>query len=246
MLKLLLLVIAGVYLLPAALAALLWWSGDHPSSWRQADWSSARILPAPQDGEDAAFYILAARTGGMKGAVSEHSWIVVKERGATAYERWDKVGWGAPIRHNHRPADGLWYSNVPKVVVGVTGADAERLIPLVRAAIAAYPFAANGGYTMFPGPNSNSFVAHVMRAVPGIDASLPVAAVGRDYPSDGRLVAFDSGRGEIRLSLWGYAGLVVGWQSGLEVNLLGLVAGIDPRHLAVKVPAFGTYSLLGA
>ncbi|MBB4004961.1 MAG: DUF3750 domain-containing protein [Aurantimonas endophytica] len=246
MLKLLLIVIAGVYLLPAALAALLWWSGDHPSSWRQADWSSSRILPTPQDGSDAALYILAARTGGMKGAVSEHSWIVVKDKDASAYERWDKVGWGIPIRHNHRPADGLWYSNVPKIIVGVTGAQAERLIPQVRAAIAAYPFAEAGGYTMFPGPNSNSFVAHVMRAVPGIDASLPVAAVGRDYPSDGRLVVLDTERGEIRLSLWGYAGVVVGWKSGLEVNLLGLVAGVDPRHLAVKVPAFGTYSLLGA
>ncbi|NDV85819.1 DUF3750 domain-containing protein [Aurantimonas aggregata] len=240
------LVIAGVYLLPAALAALLWWSGDHPSSWRQADWSSARILPAPQEQPDAALYIFAARTGGMKGAVSEHSWIVVKDRDAGAYERWDKVGWGMPIRQNHRAADGLWYSNVPKIIVGVTGADAERLIPQVRAAIADYPFAEAGGYTMFPGPNSNSFVAHVMRAVPGIDASLPVAAVGRDYPSDGRLVAFDPDRREVRLSLWGYAGLVVGWQSGLEINLLGLVAGLDPRHLAVKVPAFGTYSLLGA
>jgi hypothetical protein len=246
LLKLLLLVVAGVYLLPAALAALLWWSGDHPSSWRQADWSSAHILPTPQEGSDAALYILSARTGGMKGALSEHSWIVVKERDAPAYERWDKVGWGTPIRHNHRPADGLWYSNVPKIVVGVTGDEAERLIPRVRAAIAAYPFATNGGYTMFPGPNSNSFVAHVMRTVPGIDASLPVAAIGRDYPSDGRLVALDAARGELRLSLWGYAGLVLGWRSGIEVNLLGLVAGIDPRHLAIKIPAFGTYSLLGA
>jgi hypothetical protein len=67
LLKLLLLVAAGVYLLPAALAALLWWSGDHPSSWRQADWGSARILPTPQEGSDAALYILSARTGGMKG-----------------------------------------------------------------------------------------------------------------------------------------------------------------------------------
>ncbi|MFY0732853.1 MULTISPECIES: DUF3750 domain-containing protein [Aurantimonas] len=244
-LKLLLLLIAGVYVLPAALSALLWWTGEHPGSWRQADWSSAQILPVPDDGTPAALYILAARTGGMKGAVSQHSWIVLKGDGASPYERWDKVGWGMPIRQNHRPADGLWYSNVPEIVVAVTGERAERLIPQVRDAIASYPFAASGGYHIFPGPNSNTFVAHVMRAVPGIAATLPAAAIGRDYPSEGRLVALDPDRAEFRLSLWGYAGLVVGWDSGFEVNFLGLVAGLDPRRLAIKVPAFGTYALRG-
>ena len=53
-LKLLLLLIAGVYVLPAALSALLWWTGEHPGSWRQADWSSAQILPVPDDGTPAA------------------------------------------------------------------------------------------------------------------------------------------------------------------------------------------------
>ena len=245
-LKLLLLLIAGVYVLPAALSALLWWADEHPGSWRQADWSSAKILPAPAEDTPAALYILAARTGGMKGAVSQHSWIVVKEAGASPYERWDKVGWGMPIRQNHRPADGLWYSNLPEIVVAVTGERAERLIPRVRDAIASYPFAASGGYHIFPGPNSNTFVAHVMRAVPGIAATLPAAAIGRDYPSEGRLVALDADRAEFRLSLWGYAGLVVGWDSGVEVNFLGLVAGLDPRRLAIKVPAFGTFALRGS
>ncbi|MEF2550485.1 DUF3750 domain-containing protein [Aurantimonas sp. A2-1-M11] len=244
-LKLLLLLIAGVYLLPAALSALLWWAGEHPGSWHQANWDSARILPSPADSRPAALYIMAARTGGMKGAISQHSWIVVKEEGAASYERWDKVGWGMPIRQNHRAADGFWYSNLPVIVVAVTGPAAERVIPQVREAIAAYPFAATGGYHIFPGPNSNTFVAHVMRAVPGIAATLPAAAVGRDYPSEGRLVALDPARAELRLSLWGYAGLVIGWESGLEVNFLGLVAGLDPRRLGIKIPAFGTYTLLG-
>ena len=244
-LKLLLLLIAGIYLLPAALSAVLWWSGEHPQSWRQADWSSADILPSAKDSPPAALYILAARTGGMKGAISQHSWIVAKDKGAPSYERWDKVGWGMPIRQNHRPADGPWYSNVPEIVVAVTGERAERLIPQVRDAIASYPFTASGGYHIFPGPNSNTFVAHVMRAVPGIAATLPAAAIGRDYPSEGRLVALDPDRAEFRLSLWGYAGLVVGWDSGFEVNFLGLVAGLDPRRLAIKVPAFGTYALRG-
>ncbi|HEY9057435.1 MAG TPA: DUF3750 domain-containing protein [Aurantimonas sp.] len=246
LLKWLTVFVGAVYLLPAALAALLWWTGEHPVSWRQADWSSAALLPAASTSDEAALYILAARTGGLKGALADHSWIVIKDKGASAYDRWDKVGWGTPIRRNSRPADGRWYSNDPRVVTRITGARAEALIPEVRAAIAAYPYAERGGYNIFPGPNSNTFVAHVMRAVPGIDATLPAAAVGRDYPSEGRFLSIDLDRRELRLSLWGYAGLVAGWKSGLEVNFLGLVAGLDPLRLAVTVPAFGTFALLGA
>ncbi|WP_102958701.1 DUF3750 domain-containing protein [Mangrovicella endophytica] len=243
-LKLFLLAFALIYLLPAALAAVLWWVGSHPQSWHDADWASARLLPAATETGDAAVYILAARTGGLKGAISEHSWIVVKEKGARSYERWDKVGWGNPIRHNGYPADGRWYSNEPRVVLALTGTAAEALIPKVRQAIAQYPYAMRGGYTIFPGPNSNTFVAYVLRAVPGLDVALPPAAVGRDYPANGQLISVDEDRHDLRLSLFGYAGVTVGLKSGLEVNILGLVAGIDPMRLAVKVPAFGTYGLL--
>ena len=242
-LKLTLIAFALIYLLPAALAVVFWYAGRHPASWRDADWTSARLLPAAAVSREAAVYVLAARTGGLKGALSEHSWIVVKEAGAEAYERWDKVGWGSPIRHNAYPADGRWYSNPPRLVLERRGAAAEAIIPAVRHAIGTYPYAMRGGYHIFPGPNSNTFVEHVLRSVPGMRAMLPPAAIGRDFPSDGRLVALDRDRGNLRLSLFGYAGLSVGATAGFEINLLGLVAGIDPARLAVKVPAFGTYSL---
>ena len=35
------------------------------------------------------------------------------------------------------------------------------------------------------------------------------------------------------------AALKAGWVEGVEVNLLGLVAGLDLRHPAVKLPGFG-------
>jgi hypothetical protein len=31
----------------------------------------------------------------------------------------------------------------------------------------------------------------------------------------------------------------LGWVEGIEVNLLGLVAGFDLRHPGVKLPGFG-------
>src|SRR5690606_2069039 len=103
--------------------------------------------------------------------------------------RWDKVGWGMPVRRNSRAADGRWYSNAPLVVHSVRGAEAERLLPHFEAAIEAYPFAHAGGYRIWPGPNSNSFVAHVLREVPEFGAVLPANAVGRDYRPG--MLAFD-------------------------------------------------------
>ena len=35
------------------------------------------------------------------------------------------------------------------------------------------------------------------------------------------------------------AGVKLGWVEGIEVNLLGLVAGLDLRHPGVKLPGFG-------
>ncbi|KAB0680040.1 DUF3750 domain-containing protein [Aureimonas leprariae] len=245
-LKFVLLAFVLVYLVPAGLAVAFWYAGNHPSSWRDADWTSAKLLPPASAARDAAVYVFAARTGGLKGAVSEHSWIVVKDEGAPSYERWDKVGWGSPIRRNAYPPDGRWYSNPPRLVLERHGEATKAIIPAVRRAIETYPFAMQGGYHIFPGPNSNTFVEHVLRNVPGLRTTLPPAAIGRDFPSDGRFAEWDGDRGDLRLSILGYAGVAAGATSGFEVNILGLVAGIDPRRLAVKVPAFGTYALLAA
>ena len=190
---------------------------------------------------------MAARTGGLKGALSTHSWIVTKRAGAAAYDRYDKVGWGNPVRRNHYAPDARWYSNTPFIVKTVRGEAAERLIPRVEAAIAAYPHSKPGGYHIWPGPNSNSFVAHVLRQVPQLHAVLPANAVGRDYIAGGQtsfLAWFwDGENDEFKLSAGGYAGISGGRVSGLEVNFLGLVAGVDVLHPALKIPGFGRLEL---
>ena len=48
------------------------------------------------------------------------------------------------------------------------------------------------------------------------------------------------------LSLGGYAGLTLGWVEGVEVNLLGAVAGFDLRRSALKLPGLGRLGLPSA
>lgn len=228
-----------IYLMPALGAAGYWYIKDRPANWREADWSSTGILPKPKDAPQATIHIFSAATGGMKGAVASHAWIVTKERGAASYQRYDKVGWGSPIRRNHRPADAYWYSNAPELVVSVTGAEAERLIPHVEAAIAAYPYAKPGDYRIWPGPNSNTFVAFVLRRVPDLGAVLPPHAVGRDFLPEGPFLVIDPDGRDVHLTLAGLIGLSAGWRSGLEVHFLGLVAGLDLARPGLKIPAIG-------
>jgi hypothetical protein len=238
-LKRLFLAIFAIYLLPTFASAGWWALQDRPARWSEANWGSAGILPEAFDSDEAAVYVFSAKTGGLKGAVASHAWIVTKEKGARTYTRYDKVGWGSPIRRNHRPADAFWYSNRPELVTKITGEDAQALIPKVEAAIAAYPYAEPGGYTIWPGPNSNTFVAHVLRSVPELGAVLPPHAVGRDYLPDGAFVHLDQDGKDLHLTIRGLIGLSAGVRSGFEVHFLGLVAGIDVMRPGIKIPAFG-------
>lgn len=233
-----------VFLFPVAATTAWWAAQDRPATWRAANWEPSGVLPPAQE-TDAAIHILAARTGGFKGALAVHSWIVIKRPGEAAYERYDKVGWGSPIRRNGYPADAHWYSNRPFFVHSVTGEEAGRLIPQIDAAIESYPWRNNGGYRIWPGPNSNSFVAHVLREVPDIAVRLPPNATGRDYAPGLASVRLAPDWRDLHVTLGGLAGFAVGVRSGLEVHLLGLVAGVDFVNPALKVPALGSVGIAG-
>ena len=43
----------------------------------------------------------------------------------------------------------------------------------------------------------------------------------------------------MQLSLDGLLGFSIGWVEGVEINVLGLVTGIDIRRPALKLPGFG-------
>lgn len=241
-LKRLILAFLVIFILPTLVSAGLWVAHERPGTWSQAKWGSAGLLPSAKDDHDAAIYVYSAMTGGLKGAVASHAWIVTKSTDGE-YNRYDKVGWGSPIRRNHRPPDAFWYSNPPRLVVELHGAAAEAALPKVEKAISDYPFAKVGGYHIYPGPNSNTFVAHVLRQVPELGAVLPPDAVGRDFRTDGSLLGFDADGRDFHMSYRGLIGMAVGARSGFEVHLLGLVAGIDINRPGIKLPGLGRIGL---
>ncbi len=167
----------------------------------------------------------------------------IKKPGSISYDRYDKVGWGSPIRHNAYAVDGRWYSNAPEIVASATGPEAARLIPEVEQAIADYRYSHRGDYRIWPGPNSNSFVAHVLRSTPDLGAILPPNATGRDYAPGLFAVDLASDWRDIHVTLGGFLGFAAGVRSGIEFHFAGLVAGLDLANPAVKIPAYGTVRL---
>lgn len=232
-----------VYIVPVAVKAALYWrtAGEN---WWLADRSSARLLPRAAPDLPALVRVYAARTVSWRGIVAVHSWIVLKDAGGS-YERYDLTAWGEPIRVNGFEPDGRWFGKAPAEVYALDGGAAAAAIPPLRMAIASYRYRHLGDYNAWPGPNSNTFVATVMAAAPGLTASLPPTAIGKDFPVDGRWLAPTPSRTGFRLSFGGYAGLTVAWVEGLQVNLLGLVAGIDIRRPAIELPAVGRLALGG-
>ena len=231
-----------LFLLPLAVHAAIYFTQEHAGSFRDADWSSVGMLPPASADHEARLMVFTGRTGRWRGIFSVHSWVVFKPANATSWSRYDVVGWGQPVRMNGWAPDSRWFGNTPRILVDVRGPQATALIPKVQAAIEEYRYNTFGDYRLWPGPNSNTFVATVLRAVPELAITLPPNAVGKDFRAYPYAGLSDSGTG-IEASLYGLLGVKAGWVEGVELNFLGLVTGLDLRHPGIKLPGFGRLGL---
>ena len=229
----------AIFILPIALSAALYYARNTGADWRIADRSSAGLLAPAARNRTAIVRIYSARTVSWRGIVASHSWVVVKEEGAPAYQRFDYTAWGGPIWIDRFAPDGRWFGSVPDVVFAADGATAQAMIPTIREAIRTYRYANPGDYRLWPGPNSNTFVAAIMSAVPQMRASLPATAIGKDFPYDGRWFGLTPSGTGVRVNLGGYFGVTLAWVEGIEVNLFGAVAGLDLQRPGLKLPGLG-------
>jgi hypothetical protein len=208
-------------------------------SWSNAPRHSSGLAPDPRGNREAIVQIYLARAFSWRGIFATHPWIVVKRADAAAYTRYEVVGWGAgsKLRTNYATADGLWYGAEPSLLLDLRGPGIEGLIDRIEAAVATYPF--KDVYRTWPGPNSNTFLAHVAREVPELSLDIPASAVGKDYRPWYRPIGdAPSGTG-VQVSILGLVGATVAVEEGIEFNLLGLSFGIDLLRPALRLPAIG-------
>ncbi|WP_280550433.1 DUF3750 domain-containing protein [Halomonas sp. 11-S5] len=213
--------------------------------WSTADRASSGLAPPPGEASAAVVQLYAARAWGWRGAFGVHTWIATRQAGAEAWRMHHVLSWRRPALESRSTTtpDRAWYGSQPVLLADYRGEAAARLIPEIEVAVAAYP--APSTYRAWPGPNSNTFTAWMVREVAGLEATLPVTAVGKDYLLDGVLAAAPGGLG-VTASLGGLLGLTLGRDEGLELNLLGLSLGIDPRRPALKLPGIGRLGMAPA
>jgi len=199
---------------------------------------SRSLADEPAVGNEAVVQVWGARTLGIKGLFGVHTWIAVKPSGVPEYTVYEVIGWRlrwtdtALVARTRAP--DRWFGSAGELYAEKRGAGVDELIKRVAKLASEYPYAKE--YTLWPGPNSNTFVAWVTRQIPELQADLPATAIGKDYLG-GRVVgAAPSGRG-FQFSLAGLLGFSASGVEGLELNLLSLNFGVGPGGL--KLPLVG-------
>ncbi len=155
------------------------------SDWRTASRESAGLAADPGKFKEAVIEFYAADAFSWRGFFAVHTWIAIKEKNAEKYTVYEVVGWrvkrGKPALMSYQTTtpDRFWYGSEPEKILHITGQKADRLIPKMIAAINVYPWADE--YSVFPGPNSNTFPAWVGKQVPELELELPFSAIGSGY-----------------------------------------------------------------
>jgi len=207
--------------------------------WHQARRDPTGLSPDPATTQEAVIQVFAAPAVSWRGIVSVHTWIAVKPIGAPRFTRYEVLGFGvangAPaVRIDRMGPDNYWFGARPYLLLDKRGPGVDGMIEQVRAAVANYPYP--NTYRPWPGPNSNTFLAHIARQVPELAIQLPSNAVGKDFLTGGGLFAAAPSGSGFQVSLYGLFGILLAGREGLEVNLLGLSFGVRP---ALKLPALG-------
>ncbi|MEX0802871.1 MAG: DUF3750 domain-containing protein [Candidatus Binatia bacterium] len=210
--------------------------------YRTADRSSAGIAPPAETTPEAVIQVYGARALNWRGIFGVHTWIATKPPHASQYTVHHVIGWRA---YRNLPVvvsapgipDGRWFGNEPELIAELRGDIAAQAIPKIFEAVATYPYP--NEYKVWPGPNSNTFMAYVGRQVPELKMDLPATAIGKDYPTNGSVIdQAPSGTG-YQLSLLGVLGVTMAREEGFELNLLGLNFGIDFLKPALRLPFIG-------
>ncbi len=170
---------------PVILTVCVLLSGCTQGDWRNASREPAGIAPNPVDAKQAVIEFYAADAFGWRGWFAVHTWLAIKPENANEYTVYEVVGWrvgrGQPALYTYQTPtpDRYWYGAKPEKVLSIQGEKAQQLIPKIQNAVEHYPWADE--YTLFPGPNSNTFPAWVGQQIPELNLDMPFRAIGSGY-----------------------------------------------------------------
>ncbi len=224
------------------LITLLLLSSCSSKSWRNASRVSAQIAPLASELKEDIVLIYYARAFSWRGYFGIHPWISFKRKEEKEYTVTQVTSWnlrneGSVINYRKDLPDRLWFDSFPTLLFEARGDKARSIINQIDSLIKKYPF--KDRYSVYPGPNSNTYVNYLMKNINEIDAELPPTAIGKDYLGTNKFFDNTPSNTGFTLSAAGYLGLTLGLKEGIEVNLFGLHFGLDLYYPALKLPFFG-------
>lgn len=200
------------------------------------------LAPSAQTFTGGIIQVYAARTRGAKQAVSVHTWVSTKKSHESHYTSYEIIGWKlrrsdtALVIRDTLP-DRDWWGQQPELLLDYRKGDVDLLIDKIKQVVDKYPY--KNQYHAYPGPNSNTFNAMIGRSVPELGLDLPSTAIGKDYKPISEVFGLSPSGSGVQASLWGLFGLTLGYEEGLELNLLGLNIELDIFDLAIELPGIG-------
>jgi hypothetical protein len=211
-------------------------------NWREASRDSIGLTPPAAEISESLFQIFYARAFSWRGHFGVHPWAAWKLKGESQFTIAQVTSWnirrlGTSVSVYQDLPDRKWYGHDPNLMFQVEGSAAESVIEQVKALITCYPFADQ--YRVWPGPNSNTVIAYLIRNIPELNQELPPHAIGKDYLANEQFVAWTASKTGIQYSIYGLFGLSIGLKEGLETNILGLNFGFDFWKPAIKLPFIG-------
>jgi hypothetical protein len=214
--------------------------------WSTASRESANLVPLAQNEPEAQVQIYSAKAFAWRGKFSVHTWIAIKEKNADSYlvshvALWNAYRQNSVIAVERDLPDRYWYGAKPEIIFSASGKKAEKMIPQIYSAINSYPYPTF--YRAYPGPNSNTFISHIMRLVSGFNMSLPSNAIGKDWIHKAQFFGISESRSGIQFSFYGMLGFTIGLIDGIEINIIGFSFGIDFLRPALKLPIIGRVGL---
>lgn len=233
------------FLLPSFIALAVIPNHAQAQYWWNASREPVGLAPDPATTPEAIIQVYGARAFSWRGYLGIHTWIAVKPTLAKSYTIYEVIGWRQRrkmpvlVIYENVP-DRRWYGNMPEILMEKRGGGVDALIEKIDRAARNYPYAKD--YTIWPGPNSNTFTAWVSRAVPELELDLPPTAIGKDYLGNQLVSQAPSGSG-LQISVFGLMGVLFSAVEGVEFNFLGLSFGVDLEPLAIKLPMVGRKDL---
>lgn len=202
------------------------------------------LAPRPAELNDAIVQVYSARAWGYKGAFSVHTWIATKAKDDKEFAVYQIKGWlftkekKPPLTVENIHPDLTWMSNQPTLLLDIRGEKAKNIIKRVNDLSEEYPY--NNYYRVWPGPNSNTFLAYIGDKIPELGLDLPSTAIGKDYVDElfhfqkfGKKSNFDIS------IINGLLGVKVGYEVGVEIYFMTLNIQLDFDDFLIDYAGIG-------